>query len=284
MRRWTRWTEGLLVSVLLGLAGCGGTDAGSLARLDWERTGPLSGTVVDGAVEVLATSTGGSFPLAAIDPPAIDAAGYALEGEVRYEGVSGQAYLEMWSVFPDGSRYFSRTLDVEGPLAALEGDSEWREFQLPFFLEGAPGGPSSLEVNVVLPGSGTVWVGPIQLVSLGGTGVESGAWWSDRTAGLAGGIGGTIVGILGGVLGSLASRGRARRLVLATMVVLVAIGVVLLAAGVVAVALSQPYAVMGTLFIAGAVLVVPFSVATRSTRAAYARAELRKMRALDATA
>jgi hypothetical protein len=268
---------------LIALASCGGGAGGPLAELDWEGTGPLSGSVVEGAVEVRSTPTGGAFPLATIDAPAIAAAGYALEGEVRYAGVSGQAYLEMWSIFPDGSRYFSRTLDVAGLLAALEGDSEWRPFQLPFLLEGAPGGPSSLEVNVVLPGSGTVWVGPIRLVSLGGTGSESGAWWSDRAAGLAGGIGGAIVGILGGVLGWLAARGRARRFVLATMVAMGAIGVALLAAGLVALALSQPYSVTGTLFIAGVVLVVPFSVATRSTRAAYARAELRKMRALDAT-
>jgi hypothetical protein len=269
--------------VLLLLVGCGGTDEGPLARVDWVRTGPLTGSVVDGAVEVHATSTGGSFPLAQIEAPSIDGAGYAFEGTVRYEGVSAPGYLEMWSVFPDGSRFFSRTLDTAGPLAALQGDSEWREFQLPFFLEGAPAGPSSLEVNVVLPGSGTVWVGPLRLVTIGEAGAVSGAWWSDRTAGLVGGIGGSLVGVFGAVLGSLASRGHARRFVLVTMVALVSVGVCLLVTGVVALALSQPYAVTGTLLIGGALLIAPTGLAARAIRAAYARAELRRMRALDAT-
>lgn len=47
--------------------------------------------------------------------PPITRARYAITGSVRYEGVQGTAFLEMWSVFPDGGRYFSRTLATEEP-------------------------------------------------------------------------------------------------------------------------------------------------------------------------
>jgi len=55
------------------------------------------------------------------------------------------------------------------------------------------------------------------------------------------------VGVLAAVIGSLASRGKAGRLVLGTMVGLIALGVVLLGAGVIALVASQPSAVTGTL-------------------------------------
>jgi len=62
----------------------------------------------------------------------------------------------MWSVFPDGSRYFSRTLDERGPLAKLRGASPARPFALPFFLQPDSRRPLRLEVNVVLPAGGRV--------------------------------------------------------------------------------------------------------------------------------
>ena len=51
-----------------------------------------------------------------MEAPAVTGDSYAITGKVAYEGVEGDGYLEMWSVFPDGSRYFSRTLDDAGPL------------------------------------------------------------------------------------------------------------------------------------------------------------------------
>jgi len=36
--------------------------------------------------------------------------GYVVRGRVQHRDVEGTAYLEMWSLMPDGSRYFSRTL------------------------------------------------------------------------------------------------------------------------------------------------------------------------------
>jgi hypothetical protein len=279
VNRSSRWT-GRAAVCLLALAACGGRGTETIAEVEWEDTPPAAGRVVDGAVEVSATEGGGAFPLTTIEDPSVGGSGYEIVGEVRYEGVAEPAYLEMWSVFPDGSRYFSRTLGTEGPMAALVGDSEWRKFELPFSLEGATSMPSQLELNAVLPSTGRVWIGPLRLVGLGGA--AAGAWWSDRTAGVAGALAGVTVGIFGALIGVFASRGKGRRFVLGTMTALAGLGVVLLGAGAVAFVSSQPYGVTGSLLLGGGLLVVVAGAMIPATRRVYAQVELRKMRALDA--
>ena len=280
MRRSGRWIGSAAVCAL-ALVGCGGSGSEPLAVVRWDATPPDSGRVVNGAVEVVGSEGGATFPLTTIEAAGVGGEGYAVVGDVRYEGVVEPAYLEMWSVFPDGGRYFSRTRGSEGPMATIVGDSDWRAFELPFFLEGATSTPSHLEVNAVLPSSGRVWIGTLRLVALEDV-ASSGAWWTDRTAGLVGGIGGSLVGILGGLIGSLASRGKARRFVLGAMVSLVVLGAALLAAGAIALVASQPYGVTGALLLGGVLLVVVVGSMIRTVRRTYAQVELRKMRALDA--
>src|SRR2546422_232090 len=138
--------------------------------IDWSRTVVTGGVARSGegpggtpALELRATASGPtSLHLVTIDHPPIAGPRYVVSGEVRYQGVEGQGYLEMWTVFPDGERFFSRTLAAQGPLAALHGESTWRRFELPFDLSGAwaslgggaappprpgPGGPPLLVVG-----------------------------------------------------------------------------------------------------------------------------------------
>jgi len=246
-------------------------------KVDWNQTAPLSGRVVDGTVEVASSRTGGTFPLVAIDDPVIASDEYALTGRIRYRGVAGVGFLEMWSVFPDGGRYFSRTLANDGPQARISGDSGWRDFELPFYLDGSER-PVRVELDLVLPGAGNVWIGPLELVSPGAT---SSAWWSDRTGGLIGGIAGSLIGITGAILGVLVAKGRGRRAVLATMAALASAGGGLLVAGLVALALSQPYAVYFPLILGGIILLAVFGPGSRRARRAYEGVELRRMRAMD---
>jgi hypothetical protein len=246
-------------------------------QVDWRQTAPLSGRVVGDAVEVT-SKTGGTFPLVVIADPLIRGDAFALAGRIRYRGVSGTGLLEMWSVFPDGDRYFSRTLADRGPQAVISGDSEWRDFELPFYLRGSSQRPVRLEVDLVLPGAGQVWIGPLELTTPGAT---SSAWWSERTGGWVGGIGGSLIGVTGAVLGVLVARGRGRRAVLATMVALIAAGAGLLVAGAVALALSQPYAVYYPLLLGGIIILAVFGSGFRRVRRAYEEAELRRMRAMD---
>ncbi len=244
--------------------------------VDWDRTPPLSGTVVNSTVRIESPSGGGTFPLAVIDHPPVDGAGYAIWGRLRHQGVEGAGFMEMWSVFPSG-RYFSRTMDTEGPVARISGNSDWRTFEIPFRLQdGVP--PSRLEVNLVLPGKGTVWIDSLQLV---GYPSERSGWWSARAGGIIGGVGGSLIGMLGALLGTLTSRRRARGFVLGAMLVLTVLGAGLILVGGVAVLLKQPYAVYFPLLLSGTILAIVFWNGRRTARRSFEDAELRKMRALD---
>lgn len=245
-------------------------------EVDWNRTPPASGRVVDDAVELVAGEEGAVFPLVTIHHPELGGGAYAVSGLVRYEEVAGAGYLEMWSVFSDGSRYFSRTLEQRGPLAILSGRSDWREFELPFFPGEGPL-PTALEINVVLPGAGRVWIGPLAVADIDGS-----SWWSGPTAGLVGGIGGAVIGILGGLCGWLVGRARARRFVLGTALTLTVIGGGLIVGGVVALFARQPYEVAFPLLLGGGILVTVFWGLIGRARQTYSSAELRRMRALDA--
>ncbi|MHC4574632.1 MAG: hypothetical protein ACYS76_10960 [Planctomycetota bacterium] len=228
-----------------------------------------------------------TFAVLSMREPGITASSYAVTGKVRYEDVEGAGYLEMWNHFPDGSKYFSRTLADSGQLQSLQGSSDWRSFALPFHMgEGTDMRPVELELNVVLPGRGTVYLGPLELVqyvkaggaSLGGRG---GAWWDDRTAGVVGGIAGSLIGLTGGLIGLLAWMGKARGLVLLLLTLLSVVGVTSLVFGLTAVVLSQPYRVYYPLLLLGCVCTIVPIFARGSVRRRFEEIELRKMKAMD---
>jgi hypothetical protein len=219
-----------------------------------------------------------------IDRPQISGPRYTLTGQVRYEGIEGTAYLELWNHFPDGSHYFSRTLGDAGPMMKLQGTSSWRAFTLPFDATGAPP-PQKLVFNVILPGRGVVYLGPMELRdSNSGDGAYRYAadeWLPDRTATLAGAIAGSVIGMTGALIGVLTSLGRARRFVVATAKSLVLFGVLAFIAGIVAVTESQPYAVYYPLLLCGFLsAIVPLGIMP-AIRRRYEEIELRTMRAQD---
>lgn len=132
-------------------------------EIAWADSELLSGSVIDGEV-LLDIGEAGVYPLVVIDEPRVAPPRFQLDGTVRYEDVAGVAYLEMWVVLEDNSRYFSRTLAKKGLSGYLTGSSESRPFSLPFELGDDGPSPASLELNVVTEGSGRVWVGPITIV------------------------------------------------------------------------------------------------------------------------
>lgn len=215
-----------------------------------------------------------------IDRPPIAGPRYAVTGQVRYEAVEAISYLELWSHFPDGSQYFSRTLGEVGAMQKLEGSSGWRPFALPFDATGAPT-PSRLVLNVVLAGRGRVELGPLKLVEGVEQFDEPHAARTDRVAGLTGGIGGAVVGCLGALVGVLTSLGRARRFVMALTTGLIAVGAILFVGGLIAFAAAQPYAVFYPMLLIGVLSsTVPLGLLP-TIRRRYAEIELRMMRAHD---
>ncbi|MGE3308623.1 MAG: hypothetical protein AB7O66_01545 [Limisphaerales bacterium] len=258
---------------------------------------PILHQVIDGrpALSWIRTGTNlgpGTASLFLLTNPPVTRPRYALTGEVSYAGVQGEGYLEMWSQFGPAKpglptqRAFTRTLAASGRLGRISGDSDWRAFELPMDGTGATGTLTRLEVNLVLPGPGTVHVGPLTLVEYPGAWPWSAsndpdAWWSPRVGGWVGGFGGAFLGILGGTFGWLAGRGKARGLVTAGMRGLIAVGSMCLVAGGAAYVQSQPYAVWYPLVLTGvlSIAILPFGL--RQMVRQYETRELQKIQAAD---
>ena len=261
--------------------------------IDWSRTVVTAGVVRPGegpggtpALELRATATGPtSFHLVTIDHPQIAGPRYVVSGEVRYQDVEGQGYLEMWTVFPDGQRFFSRTLAAQGPLAALHGESSWRRFELPFDMSGASQAPSRLEINLMLPGRGAVWLGPMHLQrATAQAEAGQGGWWSARSGTLLGAMMGSLVGVVGAIIGVLGGRGRARGLVLGLLVGMITVGACLALVGVAAALSSQPRHVWYPLLVIGGASGLIGLVILPAMRRRFAADELRRIEAMDAGA
>lgn len=258
--------------------------------IDWSHTTVTGGQVLPGqgpdgaaALALRADNPAGTrFQLVTIDHPPTRGEPYVVRGMLRYDGVEGQGYLEMWSVFPDGGRYFTRTLAPHGPLAVLLGDSKWRPFELPFMPGTAT--PSRLEINLVLPGRGSVVIGPLRLDEYSGSGATlDGAWWSQR-AGLLFGVSlGSFLGILGGTIGVLAGRGKGRRAVLRSLTAMIVVGGALVLLGAAAIMAGQPRYVWYPALSLGGLAAMLGIVLLRPLRMRYAADELRRMQAMDAS-
>jgi hypothetical protein len=230
------------------------------------------------------SAQGATFTVCVLEAPGVTQSRYAVRGTVSYRGVEGEGYLEMWSVFPDGGEYFSRTTAPSGPLKSLTGDSDWRPFVLPFFITEGEQRPERLVVNVVLPGDGVVVLSPLRLIQYAPHEdplAQEGQWWGESTGGLVGGVLGSALGCLGGLIGWLGSKGRARRFVLGALTVLMILGIVSLVLGGVALFRSQPYAVYYPLVLLGIIATLAPSITLPLARKRYLELELRKMKAMD---
>jgi hypothetical protein len=228
-----------------------------------------------------ASSTPSSVTVLTIEAPRITAPRYVLSGQVRYEGVEGIGYLEMWSYFPGGGQYFTRTLDKAGPMMKLRGTAGWRAVALPFNATGAPP-PMRLVVNVVLEGRGTVYLSELTLRDQAQADRSSPADDGiDRLAGVAGGIAGGIIGSAGALVGVLAALGRARRLVIALAVTLAVAGAVMCLTGIAAVASGRSPSASVSLLLVGFFASVLPVVLLPTIRRRYEEIELRAMRAHD---
>ena len=272
----------IVLAVLLLFAFRGYAAERKLRDVSWKALadqGALApGLVVgpDGSLSLVAKAGEGlTMTLVEVVNPGITRDRYVVRGRVRYRGVVGDGYLEMWNVFGDGGRYFTRTLDNSGPLQKIAGSSEWRPFDLYFDATGAKAPVAKLTIGVVLPGAGEVSISDMTLVELDSAAPRgSTGWW--------GGIAGSILGVMGALLGALAGAGRARTFVLGGLKALMAAGVVGLALGVYAFSRSAPYGTYYPLLLLSAIALAVPALSLPGVRKRYEEQELRRMRALDA--
>lgn len=256
-----------------------------LRDVTWSSERSIGEMTDDGWLRLGSTSEGGlTVELARIVEPEITEHRYFLRGRIRYQKVEGEGYLEMWSVFPDGNRYFTRTLLDAGPLARIEGSSEGRDFALFFDASGATAPPEELVVNLVLPGRGEVSLSPMALVQLAGEeAFPLGAAGAPSSVGLVGGLAGAGVGVFCGVLGLLGGLGRARSFVLSgfTLIGLGGGGALIFAA--VQYFRGSSGDVLYPLTLIGAVSLVVSATLIPFLGRRYQASELRRLRALDAS-
>jgi hypothetical protein len=179
-------TEGVAMrSLILSIAACLATgvltctnqsqNTTELARLDIGAVDGMyttdeAGTLVDGILHIGTDSSLGS-PVVRIDADRtirarlgavgdidVENAKLIYEAALRCENVQGQAYIEMLCWFSDKGEYFSRGLDN-----TVSGTTEWAVHRTPFFLKSGEN-PDSVKLNVVIDGSGTVWVSDVKLL------------------------------------------------------------------------------------------------------------------------
>jgi len=224
--------------------------------------------------------------IATLQPTGISTFHYSVRGTIRYEDVEQPGHLELWSHFPDGGQFFTRTMSDAGPMSTIHGTSGPREFDLPFQSSEEHGVPTKLEINLILPAAGKVWIGPLSVLEMDAGELNAavtppGAWWSMRTSGLVGGIAGAVLGILGAMIGILSGMGQARTTVIGIGWSVLVFGLICLGVGIVALVTTQPYYIYFPLLLTGIVCSGTTGLILPTIKRRYADAELHRMSAMD---
>jgi hypothetical protein len=98
-----------------------------------------------------------TVPLFEISDIDIDNARIFYRAKVKTENVFGQVYLEMLCHFPEKGEFFSR-----GQGTLMSGSTDWTSQETPFILQKGEK-PDLIKLNLVINGSGTVWIDDIKL-------------------------------------------------------------------------------------------------------------------------
>jgi len=218
------------------------------------------------------------LPLIAISNPKISAQVYSLKGEIRYDGLRGYGVLDMWSYFPPAKpggaeiQDYARMRFDASDTSNGRGASGWHPFSIPFNSIGATTPPTRLQINLLLGGRGTVYLGPVSLVqfvdvssyserNLGQVwlyGRTADPWWSSRVAVRATDFEAGLLLCLGFVMAGLCAKGKARELVVTLLRIHVGLGVVCAVAALAALSRQQPFVVWFPLSLSALILMVVY--------------------------
>ncbi|MGB5289111.1 MAG: hypothetical protein WBQ32_09330 [Ignavibacteriaceae bacterium] len=133
----------------------------------------LNGIITQSGIQLdksVSSDSNGSIKIEASNPATItlydildiriDDAQLIYEAKLKSEGLSGQAYLEMWCMFKDKGEFFSRGFDT-----AIAGTTDWTTVNTFFFLKKNEM-PDQIRLNLVVNGVGTVWIDDVHLSKL----------------------------------------------------------------------------------------------------------------------
>ena len=132
--------------------------------------------ITEQAADVMGLKGPSHTPLLVIEGPPIGSQGARLIGTIESFDVESEAWIELWAVYPDGTRSVARTLDRDGADLRLAGTTERRRFELPVALGAGGAKPQRLEVNVGMLGRGIVSVSKLRLERDGAKAAALGAW------------------------------------------------------------------------------------------------------------
>ena len=99
-----------------------------------------------------------NVPLFEVNGVTVDDAAIFYQAKIKTEKIMGQAYIEMWCHFPGRGDFFSRSQNM-----LMSGTNDWRTQETPFILQKGEI-PDLIRLNLVINGSGTVWIDDIKLV------------------------------------------------------------------------------------------------------------------------
>jgi hypothetical protein len=91
--------------------------------------------------------------------PGVDDCQVIYRARMKSEKLQGQAYLEMWCRLPGAGEFYSK-----GLMTPVSGTTDWASYETPFFLKKGQR-PDLIKLNVVIEGSGTLWIQDISLWS-----------------------------------------------------------------------------------------------------------------------
>ncbi len=158
------------LTMVLSIAGCS-KPAAEFTELRYFPIDNMEGIMTQSNVQIdsqISSDGNGSLRITATAPATvqlfqagdidIENATVIYQARARTEDVQGKVYLEMWCSFPGLGEYFSRGLD-----SALSGTNDWTTIMTPFFLKKGEN-PDNVKLNLVIEGTGTVWIDDIKLL------------------------------------------------------------------------------------------------------------------------
>ena len=161
----------LMISII-ALAGCTQQpdNAADTIALPHFPLDDLEGVIAQSGVEIdrnISSDGNGSLRITAEEPATvnlfevhdidIENARLLYQARVRTKDITGEVFLEMWVHLPGKGEFFTR--NVHTPAS---GTTNWKTMEAPFFLKTGQN-PDYVTLNLVINGTGTVWIDDIKL-------------------------------------------------------------------------------------------------------------------------